>query len=678
MRLADIDWTDVWRRAAVWERLSPGSREAFLQWKSGADPAVSRFGDDLDMLIQERFVTVPKGASTARKHPAARDFVWLARSMFRHRSIWNGSDPALFEYVRDHTTRIERDNLLSAVDVYRATDSQLAGYVASTDWLDRFLDGPIPHAPRSPRAYAHEAAREVVRELAAADEPVPFRELPDRFAAMSAERLSAALRTAVGQLVLFPAFTPDDLDPVITLWPRVLERLHGTPPAPPEPFQPDVSFSRPFLFEDMVALLVAASAEPPRFRQADGYLYVRDHERLAAELQPLSDDARLDGVLEELDDCDPEPRVYRAIATLDRLGLLCWATRGRSNVREPTAQARAWMALPAIERLRAVLEPVREEVAACRTGAGDGPDAPRLPGPSSSSEPRLSIAPSRAIDLRGYPDPALVAGLAEAFAALPDDGVVSLDGFLRYHGSRGVEALSNVRLFRFAWTFGVSRVATPEQRERVWIEILIETALERLVPFGALRVATHEDDLAIGLTPIGRYLFGLIDELEYSAPAEAAAAVVVQPDFEIVLTGRSPLAEAEIARFAERIGSGVGAVFRITRGSVFTAAAAGLTAGDILGTLRAHAGELPANVEREIAGWVERCRRVTLRTAVLVECPDEETAARVAAAAGDRARRVGPEVVELVDTRGRPALERKLAAAGIVVDEEREEPDDAW
>ncbi len=677
MKLADIDWPEVWQRAAVWERLSPGSQEAFIQWKPGRDPPVSRFGDDLDLLIGERFITVPQGGSTARRHPAARDFVWLVRAMFRHRGVWSDGDAALLEYIRDHTTRAERDDMRRGIGVYHAGDSQLAEQVASTGWLDRFLDGPVPHAPTSPRAYAYEAAREMVRELAAAGEPVPLRELPDRFPGMSAERLSAALRTAVARLVLFPALGPDDLELVVTLWPSLLKRLNRAPPAAPESVQPDVSFSRPFLFEDMAALLVAVSAESPRFRQADGSLYVRDYERLAAELRPLPDDPRLDWVLEELEVCETELRVYRALSTLERLGLLRWARRKGTTVREPTAEARTWLALPAAERVRAVLGPVRQHIEACRALSGDGPAAElarRLPSP----EPRLSIAPPGAMGLDGHPDPATVAALADAFAALPEDGVVSFDGFLLYHGPRGAELLVNERPYRFSRMIGVSGSGTPEQRERLWIELLMDTALDRLVPFGALQTAIHDHDLAIGLTPIGRYLFGLTDELEYPT-SEAEGAVVVQPDFEIVFTGPSPLAEAEIARFAERIGSGMGAVFRITRGSIFTAAAAGLLAKDILGTLRTHAaGELPANVEREIVGWVERCRRVTLRPAILIECPDEETAAQVAAAAGDRGKRVGPTVVELLEYRGRPALGRKLAAAGIALDEDWNEPDDEW
>ncbi|MFW5898829.1 MAG: helicase-associated domain-containing protein [Jiangellaceae bacterium] len=674
MKLADIDWGDFCRRAAAWEGLSPDSRTAFLNWQPGSDPPASRFGADIDLLIEERFVSLPPGAATVGEHPDASGFVRAVRALFRLRRIWGGA-PALEEYIRDHTTRAERDDLLRAVGlsgVYGGAVSRIAAYVSSTEWVDRFLHGPIPHAPASPRAYAYEAARDVVRELVAAGEPVPFRELPGRFPDMSAQRLSAALRTTIERLVLFPAFTPEGLVPVITLWPPLLERLHRAPGPPPEPLRPSAAFARPFLFEDMASLLVAASAEPPRFRQADGELYVRDYDRLAGELQPLSDDPGHNEVLEQLDECDLDLRIYRALATLERVGMLRWGRRGQAVVREPTPAAREWLVLPATERLRAMLQPVREQIAECRSESDEGARDPR----PSSANPGLSIAPLDALDLRGRADPATVAGLADAFETLPEHGVVPLDDFLTYHVPRGAGALAGQQLLHYGPYLRVFRADTPEERERVWADRLIEAALRRLVPFGAIRVAAHEHDLAIGLTPIGRYLFGMTDDLEYSAPDEADGAVVVQPDFEIVLTGPAPLAEVEIARFAERIGRGIGAVFRITRASVFAAAAAGLSAGSILRTLRTHAGEVPGNVEREIVGWVGRCRRVTLRTAVLVQCPDEETAARVAAAAGEKARRLGPTVVELVDTRGRPALERKLAAAGIALDQEPEEQDE--
>jgi len=69
--------------------------------------------------------------------------------------------------------------------------------------------------------------------------------------------------------------------------------------------------------------------------------------------------------------------------------------------------------------------------------------------------------------------------------------------------------------------------------------------------------------------------------------------------------------------------------------SVLRAAEAGTTADEITAVLRDAAGrEPPANVVRQVRDWLAATRRVSVAPAVLVECPDEETAARVLAAGG--------------------------------------------
>jgi hypothetical protein len=92
-------------------------------------------------------------------------------------------------------------------------------------------------------------------------------------------------------------------------------------------------------------------------------------------------------------------------------------------------------------------------------------------------------------------------------------------------------------------------------------------------------------------------LLGLTQDFEYHASGAAGAAVIVQPNFEVVFTAPAPRAEATIGRFAERIRRNVGVLFRITRGSIHSAAAAGLTADHALAALNeVSARPIPANV----------------------------------------------------------------------------------
>ena len=142
--------------------------------------------------------------------------------------------------------------------------------------------------------------------------------------------------------------------------------------------------------------------------------------------------------------------------------------------------------------------------------------------------------------------------------------------------------------------------------------------------------------------------------------------MLVQPNFEVAFLAPNPAAEAEIGRFAERKGRQVGILFVITKESVMRAAASGSTASAALETLeRFGTKAVPANVRREIEGWFGACRRISVRSAVLIHCPDPETTTRVLGVAHDKAERLTDTVVELRDPGGQAGLLRKLRAMGI-------------
>jgi hypothetical protein len=126
----------------------------------------------------------------------------------------------------------------------------------------------------------------------------------------------------------------------------------------------------------------------------------------------------------------------------------------------------------------------------------------------------------------------------------------------------------------------------------------------------------------------------------------------------------------EIGRFAERTGTGVGALFRITRASTLRAAEQGVTARDVLETLgAASVRDVPANVARQIDDWMDAARKVRLRPAVLVECPDAETALRIEGLARGQVTKLGPALLRL-DAAGkaRAALLKRLREKGIFVE----------
>jgi hypothetical protein len=260
------------------------------------------------------------------------------------------------------------------------------------------------------------------------------------------------------------------------------------------------------------------------------------------------------------------------------------------------------------------------------------------------------------------------------FSDLRNGGFVPLQDFLdhrartanpflalqREGGSRAAVALPS----RF-W----HRQMSSDDMEALWAETLWSILAHVLTPLGgaAWALAGEKDSVPhFALTGAGLYLLGLADDFEFSEAA-AAGGLVVQPNFEIVFLSAAPALEAACARFAERCGRtrSVGTLFRITKKSVFDAASTGGTAEAVIGTLAGACSKpLPANVEREIRGWFGQCRLVGARPALLIECPDAETADRVLAC-GLPSVRITATVLELHGEANRTQLAKRLRAQGI-------------
>ena len=206
----------------------------------------------------------------------------------------------------------------------------------------------------------------------------------------------------------------------------------------------------------------------------------------------------------------------------------------------------------------------------------------------------------------------------------------------------------------------------------MWIEVLAHFLSDRLLGLGAATIGRDDAGrLCFSLTEVGLYLLGVVDRFDYNAGL-AAGDIVVQPNFDVVFLGVAPAAEAELARFCERVGVAPGHVFRITRSSVLAAAEAGTGVGDVIGALaRASSKAIPKNVQHEIAGWMATVRRATLRRVELIECADADIAARIVSLLGAGVRQVAPLMFALPNATptARSTMIKKLRAGGVFIDE---------
>jgi hypothetical protein len=268
----------------------------------------------------------------------------------------------------------------------------------------------------------------------------------------------------------------------------------------------------------------------------------------------------------------------------------------------------------------------------------------------------------------------LLADAADAFVPMVD--------LLTYHSRVNNPLLGRRRQGTYgakpqlhAFGYG-QRNISETQLENMWFELAGAQIAHTIIPLGAVELGwtpqTPEtpdkpNTPSLRLHPIGRYMLGLTDDFDYHARPEGD--VIIQPNFDVTFLGPSPRAEAKLGRLAERTGSRVGTLFRITRISILAAAAAGLTADQALSDLAEVSSKpLPENVKREVRGWFNATRHVHLRRTCLIDSPDAHTTTKVLAAAGKHAHQLTPTLVEItIPKKDQTTLIRKLKLSGIFV-----------
>lgn len=672
MKHFEIDWAGLTGLMPAWERLSQPARAALLAVKPGAAGArLAELGPGADELVEGGVLSASPTGVRAVVADRWRPFHVALRAMDRHR-VWEAPSPAaLVVYLEEVFATQELQALLGD----RSYGSNpyylrvlLADRVSGEEWVESLLAAKGPKAVAAwerersaagqpePPAFADaavlDAASGLLRGLLAEPAGVPLGDLPARFPEVDPAVLGAALRGCLRYVLLFASMT-DDLVPTVGVWPEVAARVRRAAAGPPAPVEVAETWEAAFRLEDMTTVLAAAAAEPLRLRASDGAVFARTRQAIEDRLVSMPDWAA------EALGADPETRVETAARMLAAMDFAKAGGRAGEDLRlAPTRKGLRWLDLPDRERLAALIAPIR------------GSDE-RAPGTWHRAGSKVGFFPVTI----GFTPPAgldLREAVTRALLEMPPGGMLELGAFLDHHGRAEnpfLRLLSrNPGALRVQW----GRPTTRGEWERLWAGVLGGMVALRLAPLGGIRLGRTEDGMpAFALTPVGRYLLGAEERLEYEAGGEPAG-VIVQPNFEVVFLGPAPGVEARIARFAERAGKGPGTMFRVTRRSVLAAAEAGFTAERVLETLAsASKHDLPGNVARQVRDWFGATRRVRLRPAVLVECPDAETAARVLSAGGKGVRTVTDTVLELTDTEraARSALVKKLREAGVFVDE---------
>lgn len=634
--LADIDWLQLCARLAVWRQLGPGVRRTYLE--AEGDPRQmprEAYGDCAAELIDAGFLLPHFENSLVRVPPELVSFGEGLRCLRRNRFL---QQPCL-ETFNDYLAGCGIDHEEDETALYRR--------VTDSEWVQRFLSSPELALRASPRLKAAwlpddviaERIRLLLNRVIECGAPVDIlRSAPG----CPNEELAAAISEAVHALLFLPGLDEDTCMPVIGIFPNVASRLGEDPPTPPTPRSAQRDFAAPLLIEDMTLLLQSCVNTPLRLRQ-DGGIYRRELIELAKRATEVPE------WLRERVSFDPESRLTESIEWLKDLEMAVQVPTGGSAHLQAADFGKRWLLLPISERIQEVIVLLRK-----RSKGYLGP------------QERALLPWKLRLRTQG-PKPDVLESALHCFRTLQADRHYSLRAFALYH-SRASNPL--LRLKRRSSSFALSLNwktyfnSSSEQIEKIWSNLLVEFVQHRLAPLGAVRLGIDGDEICFALTAVGRYILGESSQLEASEPPERG--ILVQPNFEVIFLAPSALDESEIGRYADRLGQGLGVVFRITKRSVLRAVGAGMTGRGILDSLCRTASAVPANVRGEILDWAGQCRKALSRRALLVECPDELAAGRILNALKGKAKALNATTVEILDDS--PRILRRLRSEGIFVE----------
>ena len=532
-------------------------------------------------------------------------------------------------------------------------------------------------------------ADRIIDVLREAKGPIRLAELPGRIEGSDPDEVRSVVDKLIAHLALVEDLQPETWELMVGFLPAVREELiraskpRERPPLVvcehPKEIGPDGSM----IVNDLRAVLLEVASEPPRLRQ-DQALFQKEIERFQAALEPLPS-----WLLETLKS-SAEGRVNQALAWARTLQLVKDEPEGKQIRLQVSSKGQKWLSggldeqyarIYHLLRTFATLDDVysphqRSLFPGVDPYSHYGPGDTRFLGAQATVR---KVEKGKHMYYYGDAKPAdhqaLRENLDRALAVVKPGVFYRLDSIASHLTFEEHNPLNPGLAPDEVAVFWMNRPVPPleEQREEAG-RLLIEAFVRRrLIPLGCVRTAIDDaGQICIAREPLLDAYFGREVTMAEMAPtSEAAARVVVQPDFSMVVIGLNPAPAAELAPFCERTtrGGTPGAmVLKITRDSVVKAVSHGLKPAEIVARLKRHASnEVPANVLREVQDWSNWVRQVTTSTLTVLRCPDRDTADRVVAALKRQAERVN-ETLVAIDQKKLTSTERnKLRDHGIIV-----------
>jgi hypothetical protein len=624
VKLFPADWAGFLDELARWGELSIEARRAFLDGIApglSVDPAVG--GAAAAELRDAGFLEPSRRGELLEVAGERASFHQVLKSLARYPIFERPGLASLSAYLGEHYTPQERSQIHESTALLPNDLLRVAGLVSSVEWLRtalgtaprraggggpdgqraaRMAPGAAPGtaqatAPETASARAQRSARLLLTFFTEQRDRISLRDLEEYFPGVPREELCDGIRLGTQRCLFYLGLRHADLEPLVGIWPAAARRLRRLAVVlAPEPVRLSQVFGHPFLVEDMASLLVSSRGEPIPLRRGDERPFARFVEETSAMILTLP------AWLETLSGLTLENRIDLALQALRITGLLAGAPRqaGRraaetgmavmdvSSPPAPGPEAQRWIRLGVQERRDYIVE--------------------RLVG--GEAKIRLFdlleddwVSPS---DRQGE----ILPWLQQAFSSVPSRTFIRVSDFAEYQAAIGspLAAMAGASPETPAPDSDAPDFASEEAMEELWKSFLGVFLGRCLLSLGGAEAGLAEDGRpGFRVTDTGRRIMGLPREalLPEDAPGRSdAPPLVVQPNFEVVFLSPSAEAEAELGRFCERVGRGIGVLFRISRPALQRAASAGIGPQQVISLLsRRSRNPLPANVEHEVRGW---------------------------------------------------------------------------
>lgn len=673
MKIFNCNWESILNLSVLWNDVPVKSRAYYLlEFKTPVTLAENTNSALTEPLTNSGFLCLSKSGKKYEFTKEARQFHHLLENLDFHDFFNEYNATAEFvRYLRSFYTNEERLNLTEKYRDYRKDDEDLVMQVGCAHWLSRFLrtqklqiwntrsgKSEQPLFDCIPESHQHYyLGRKIVQALIDGRNPIL---LTDVLGFTDNENINLAAKTIVfllQNILVYLSIDENTSIPIIGIHPSIHSFIN-TQIIELDKTDSPVTACPPFLVDDMTTLLIGMSLKPIPVKQNDNEPYAKSVKEISSRFYNLPDECNY------MYEYTGEDRMRMAISAVKRLKLAGFRTIGKKRYLIAQEKSGKWLKQSESERLEKTMRALRnhylisKDEDLSRTGCGKNS---RWFEVIDFVRSRYN-SPSKKSELSG--------SIFSAFRKL----AAAKHPVTEYSFIRNQILVENPfsTLFHSGVPYGDSRswysmyYTDDKIMVDAWLKELQGFILNEAIPYGLINLGMIKDTgyYAISLTDAGLYFLDELDALPESE--KPCNSIMIQPNFDIVFMAPNPGAEVKLGQFCERLGSGVGTLFKISRNSILRSVSIGLDAKYTLEALAEVSNKpVPQNVKVQVKNWAAQCRKVSISTRILFTCPDKETALQVKSSGGDKVEQISDTVIAVSDRKFVKVLEKKLEKKGI-------------